>query len=109
MLAMLTLSRISYSRDIILVTYTLENKSLKLVKEHLKNVLKIPQILVQYKQVSGPCELIPDTIMQICLDGDKMIPLSNQEEIIKKAFPVFLEGDIKKATKQFEKNGGDHV
>ena len=82
------------AREIIVITYTEENKTLEELKKQLKENFKIPDLIIKYKKIEGKCKDIEDVILQFCIEGHEVKQMTKNLEIVQRAFPAFLNDNF---------------
>jgi len=86
----LSISNISYARDIILISYAVENSTINTIKEIIRNDPKLPEALVTYKKLAFPCRPNKSTLLHLCVKGNNLIAIHQRPKVLKYSFNEFF-------------------
>lgn len=92
---LLTISTVSYSRDVILVENLASSEEGQLLLKIIKEKFNIPKKLITYREIKSECVKNSDAIMHLCLLANGELDIVKKDKfVVEETFRIFTEAGI---------------
>jgi hypothetical protein len=90
-LIIISIHSYSYARDIVLITYAKDNKTIGLIKKIINNDVSFPKTLIRYKEITSPCSPDKKTLLHICVTSNDFNIVHENRAVLNHSFKTFFE------------------